>query len=51
MKCNVLYSVVYNCSNGVSSKGSSLRIKPFRLLKENSVHVYISNLSIVDRIA
>ena len=40
VKCNVLYSVVYNCSNGVSNNGSSLRIKPFRLLKENSVHVY-----------
>ena len=39
MKCNVLYNVVYNCSNGVSN-GSSLQIKPFRLLKENSVHVY-----------
>ena len=37
MKCNVLYSVVYNCSNGVSNKW---RIKPFRLLKENSDHVY-----------
>ena len=39
VKCNVLYNVVYNCSNGVSN-GSSLRIKPFRHLKENSVHVY-----------
>ena len=39
VKCKVLYNVVYNRSNGVSN-GSSLRIKPFRLLKENSVHVY-----------
>ena len=54
MKCNVLYSVVYNCSinkncsNGVSN-GSSLRIKPFRLLKIASM--FITNLSLFDRIA
>ena len=48
MKSNVLYSVVYNCSNGVSNKW---RIKPFRLhLKENSGHACLS-ASIVDRIA
>ena len=45
MKSNVLYSVVYNCSNGVSNKW---RIKPFRLhLKENSGHVYQQVLLIV----
>ena len=49
MKCNVLYSVVYNCSNGVSNNGSSLRIKPFRLLKENIVLVYQQSLSSLKR--
>ena len=42
MKCNVFYNVVYNFSiwSEYIAQVHNSRIEPFRLLKENSVHVY-----------